>query len=79
VSRRVRILSSDGDARTSRVINDTTGDEIPKVQSVTWTCDVGDNMVAHADIRIVMAKADVVADATITEVCPYCGYEKGQV
>jgi hypothetical protein len=77
VRRKVRILAPDGIGHTAKVINDTTGDEIPGVTGVTWSLDVGD-YVAHADIRVLMPKVDVLADAAITEVCPYCGHEKEQ-
>lgn len=67
-------ITSDGPAHTAEVRDAETGERIPGVVSATIRIDGHEDAVAELEVEF--PKVDVVAGATVTKVCPYCGHRE---
>lgn len=70
---KIRIVSGGTDATTT-ITDAETGEAIDLVRSYQIRHELDD--ITRAKIEVVMPEVDVVADATITAVCPFCGHEE---
>lgn len=76
-NKRVRIVNDGQPSYMTKITDAETGKDIPNVIAIAIDLDVK-NPVVEAVVTTVMPTVDIIADATIEQVCPCCGRPTGE-
>ena len=74
--KRVHITNEGQAAWLTKITDAETGEDIPNVQRVDLSFDCRAKEAPIAIIYSMLPKVDVVVNAQVRHVCPYCGREE---